>query len=199
VAHHRAFPVAGIILGAGAGTRFGEPKAGARLEDGRRFLDAVCTTARDAGLDPLVAVVPPGMAAPDGVTVVVNPRPEGEQVASLRLALAQLANADSVGAVVWPVDHPFVSLESVLAVVDAARRTGAPVVRPQLEGAHGHPVFFHRDTWRELMTVADGGARAVVHAYGARVAAVAVRDRGVLRDIDHPNDLSSGSMPGPPA
>ena len=137
----------------------------------------------------MVAVLPPGTAAPVGVTVIPNPKPEGEQIASLRLALSQLTNTSSVGAIVWPVDHPFVSLESVLAIIDAAKRSGAPIARPEFEGAHGHPVFFHRDTWRELMTVADGGAREVVHSYGARVATVAVRDRGVLRDIDYPEDL----------
>jgi molybdenum cofactor cytidylyltransferase len=192
MAHNRAFAVAGIILGAGAGTRFGEPKVNAKLTDGRRFLDVVCATARDAGLDPIVAVLPPDSPAPAGVTLVVNPRAEGEQIVSLRLALSQLANTASVGALVWPVDHPFVNLESALAVIDGARRTGAPIARPEFEGEHGHPVFFHRDTWRELLTVADGGARSVVHSYGTRVATIAVRDRGVLRDIDFPDDLQGG-------
>lgn len=185
----RAFPVAGIIVGAGAGKRFGGPKAIALLSDGRRFIDAACDTARDAGLSPVVAVLPPGVAAPTSAINVVNPKADGEQVASLRLGLAQLANTTVVGVVIWPVDHPFVTLESVLAIIDGARRTGAPIVRPQFEGEHGHPVFFHRDTWRELMTVADGGAREVVHAYDSRVAHVDVRDRGVLRDIDLPSDL----------
>ena len=187
--HERAFPVAGIIIGAGAGTRFGGPKAVAKLADGRRFIDAVCESARDAGLSPVVTVLPPGVEAPRETVGVVNPKAEGEQVLSLRLALAQLANHPVIGAVVWPVDHPFVSLETVLAVLDAARRTGAPIVAPVFEGTRGHPVFFHRDTWRELMTVADGGTRAVVRSYGERVATVVVRDRGVLRDIDVPTDL----------
>lgn len=187
----RAFPIAGIIVGAGAGKRFGGPKAIATLSDGRRFVDAAAETARDAGLSPLVTVLPPGVEAPNGAVHVVNARADGEQVVSVRLGLAQLANTTVVGVVVWPVDHPFVTLESVLAVMDGARRTGAPIVRPQFEGEHGHPVFFHRDTWRELMTVADGGARAVVHAYGTRVAHVDVRDRGVLRDIDLPSDLDA--------
>ena len=186
----RAFPVAAIIVGAGAGTRFGEPKAGALLGDGRRFLDAVCATARDAGLDPIVAVLPLTIDTPDGIVKVVNPRPEGEQVASLRLGLARLANTDVVGAVAWPVDHPFVTLESVLAVLDAARRTQAPIVAPSFGGRRGHPVFFHRNTWRELLTVPEGGARAVVHAYGDHVVAVPVPDAGVRRDIDTKDDLT---------
>jgi CTP:molybdopterin cytidylyltransferase MocA len=192
MAHQRAYPVACVILGAGAGKRFGEPKAGALLDDGRRFLDAVCATARDAMLEPIIAVVPPGTKAPGRVIVIENARPEGEQIASLRLALAQLTNTPAVGAIVWPVDHPFVSLESVLAVLDAAKRGNAPVARPEFDGEHGHPVFFHRDTWRELMTVTEGGARAVVHSYGARVATIIVRDDGVVRDIDFPDDMTKG-------
>lgn len=185
----RAFPVAGVIVGAGAGKRFGGPKANAQLSSGERFVDAVCETARNAGLSPLIVVLPPGIVAPAGVTAVVNPNSDGEQVVSIRLGLTQLANQPVDGAVVWPVDHPFVTLESVLAVLDTARRTDARIVAPAFGDAHGHPVFFHRDTWRELLTVADGGARAVVHADASRVAYVNVRDRGVLRDIDLPEDL----------
>lgn len=185
----RVFPVAAVILGAGAGTRFGEPKAGAKLKDGRRFADAICDTARDAQLDPLIVVVPPDFTPPAGATAVMNPRPQGEQIASVRLGITRLANVSCVGAMVWPVDHPFVSLESVLALIDAAQRSGAPIVRPEFKGEHGHPVFFHRDTWRELLTVTSGGAREVVHSYGKRVETVVVRDRGVLRGVNTRADL----------
>ena len=190
----RVFPVGAVIVGAGAGTRFGEPKATALLPDGRRFLDAVCALALAAGCDPVIGVLPPGVPAPDGVQGVVNPRADSEQIASVRLGLARLSNTPCVGALLWPVDHPFVTLETLLAVLDAAQRTGAPIVRPEYgttDGVtHGHPVFFHRDTWRELMTVPEGGARAVVHAYGARAISVPVRDAGVARNIDTRADLA---------
>jgi molybdenum cofactor cytidylyltransferase len=192
----RANPVALVIVGAGAGTRFGGPKAEATLADGVRFLDAIVEIARSAGLDPIVAVLPPGVAAPAGVRVVTNPNPASEQIASARLGLAQLTSAPVTSALLWPVDHPFVRLESVLAILDAARRTGAHIVVPRHDGRRGHPAWFHRDTWRELMTVADGGARAVIRADASRVSEVPVPDRGVLRDIDTPGDLegvASGS------
>ena len=186
----KANPVAVVIIGAGAGTRFGEPKAEALLGDGRRFLDAIIETARNAGLDPIVAVLPPGVTAPPGVRVVVNAKPKSEQIVSARLGLAQLVNAPVSSALLWPVDHPFVALESVLAIMDAARRTNAHVVIPTHESRRGHPAWFHRETWRELMTVADGGARAVIHADPSRVAEVDVPDHGVLRDIDTREDLA---------
>ena len=192
---NRAHPFGCVVLAAGAGTRFGEPKAGALVREGVRFLDAVCEVAHWTGADPSIAVVPPGVVAPPGVRSVVNANAAGEQVASLRLGLAQLTNTPVDGALVWPVDHPFVRGESVLAVLDAAWRTGAPIVLPVHDGRRGHPVWFARDTWRELMTVPSGGARAVVHAYGARVTEVPVLDVGVLRDVDTKADLEA-ARPG---
>jgi molybdenum cofactor cytidylyltransferase len=184
------FPVAVVIVGAGAGTRFGEPKATALLPDGRRFLDAVVEIASAASLAPIVAVLPPGTEAPAGVRVVSNAKPKGEQIESVRLGLSVLSNSPAVGALLWPVDFPFVTLESVLAVLDGARRTSAPIVLPTFDGHRGHPAFFARETWRELMTVSEGGARAVVRSIPQRVAEVAVRDRGVLRDIDTRDQLT---------
>lgn len=186
----KANPVAVVIIGAGAGTRFGGPKAEAMLDDDRRFLDAIVDTAKSAGFEPIVAVLPPGVAAPAGVRVVVNARPASEQIVSARLGLAQLTNAPVSAAVLWPVDHPFVNLESVLAVMDTALRTGAHIVIPMYEKRRGHPTWFHRETWRELMTIPDGGARGVIHADPSRVAEVDVSDRGVLRDIDTRDDLA---------
>lgn len=188
----RRFRFGCVVLGAGAGTRFGGPKALAELPSGERFLDIVVRIAADADADPVIAVVQRGMSVPAPARRVEAGDPAAEQISSLRLGLAQLTNVSVTGALVWPVDHPFVALRSVLAVVDAHQRTGAPIVVPAHEGRRGHPVFFDRETWRELMTVREGGARAVVHGYGDRVLAVETGDVGVLRDIDTRADLAVG-------
>jgi molybdenum cofactor cytidylyltransferase len=155
-------------------------------------VDAVASTARSADLEPIVVVGTPNLLPPPGVRLVVNPDAAGEQIQSLRLGLAQLVNSPVGGAVIWPVDHPFAELASVLGIVDAARRTRAPIVIPVFEGRRGHPVYFSRDIWRELMTVTDGGARAVVRAHAAAVHEVAVEAPGVGRDIDTRADLAAG-------
>ena len=179
-----------VIIGAGAGKRFGGPKALAVLPDGRRFLDAVAETAALARLSPVIAVLPPGVLAPVGVRVVTNSTPESEQIVSLRLGLAQLANTPVAAALVWPVDHPFVLIESILALLDGARRSSASIVVPTHKGRRGHPTFFRRDRWRELMTIENGGARAVVQGPGQRVLEVPVPDAGVLRGINTREDLA---------
>lgn len=192
----RAFPVAAVIVGAGAGRRFGLPKALAQLRDGRRFIDVIADLLGTAGLDPIVAVLPSGVSAPTSTRAVANANPGSEQIVSLRIGLAQLTNSPVIGAVVWPVDHPFVHLESVLALLDGARRSGAHIVIPTHDGRRGHPTFFHREIWRELMTVQSGGARAVIRAAPERVAEIAVPDVGVLRGINAPADLDDASDPG---
>ena len=177
------------MLAAGHGTRFGEPKAQARLASGERFLDAVVRVATEADLSPIVAVVPRGLEAPSPARALVNPNPRSEQAASLRLALASLANDPAEAVCVWPVDHPFVNVLSVLALMDAFKRTHAPVVLPTHEGRRGHPVIFARAVWLELMTTTAGGARTVVHAHAADVAEVPVTDDGVSRAIDVRSDM----------
>ena len=180
-----------MILAAGAGTRFGEPKAGATLESGPRFVDAVVEAARQAGADPIVVVCPPGFEAPPGTVTVVNPDARGEQIASLRLGLARLVSVPVSGALSWPVDHPYVDAASARAVLEAARESKAPIVIPVFQGRRGHPVYFSRDCWRELATVREGGARSVVHAHAADVREVAVDHIGVVRDIDTRADMTN--------
>lgn len=185
----RDIPIACAVLAAGQGQRFGEPKAQARLPSGERFLDAVVRVATEADLSPIVAVVPLGLDAPNPARAVVNPNPRSEQAASLHLALAHLANDPAEAVCVWPVDHPFVHVLSVLALIDGFKRTRAPVVLPVHEGRRGHPVIFARAVWLELMTTTAGGARTVVHAHAADVVEVPVPDDGVTRDIDVRSDM----------
>jgi molybdenum cofactor cytidylyltransferase len=192
----RVVPVACAVLAAGEGTRFGQPKAEATLPSGERFLDAVVRVATESDLRPVLAVVQRGTDVATPARAIINPRPRSEQAASLRLALAALANDPAEAVVVWPVDHPFVHLLSVLALVDAFKRTRAPIVLPVHEGRRGHPVLFARTVWSELMTTTQGGARSVVHAHHADVLEVPVPDEGVTRDIDTRSDMpQSGGRP----
>lgn len=79
--------VAAVILAAGASTRFGSTKQLASLGTGT-MLSAVSGIAHRAGLEPVIAVVPLGMAVPSDVIAEVNPRPAAGLSHSLRLGLA---------------------------------------------------------------------------------------------------------------
>jgi CTP:molybdopterin cytidylyltransferase MocA len=177
-----------VIPAAGAGVRFGAPKASAEIEPGVRFLDRVVALAVESGADPVVAVVAPGVRVPSPA-LSVDGSAKGDQLASLRRGLARLASTSVRGTLLWPVDHPYVAVTTARALIDGHRRSGSPIVVPIFEGRRGHPVLFARETWLDLMTAADGGARSVVQRYGALVLEVAVDDPNVLRDVDTRADL----------
>ena len=177
-----------VIPAAGEGKRFGHPKAEVELEAGVRFLDRVIGLAAACGAQPIVAVVRPGVLVP-APAVPVDGAATGDQIGSIRRGLARLASTGATSTLVWPVDHPYVAVATASAVVDGFRRSGAPIVVPIFQGRRGHPVLFARETWLDLMTAADGGARSVVHRHGSAVLEVEVDDPNVLRDVDTRADL----------
>lgn len=197
--------VVGVILAAGASSRMGRRKPFLPI-GGDTFLTRVCRTLLEAGTDDLVVVAGPEHAAvADAVRaaglrarVVENARRDEGQLSSLLVGLA-VADRPGVDAIlVHLVDAPLVRPETVHAVLEAFRRTQAPIVRPEVGGRHGHPVLFSRRVFDDLRRADPAvGAKAVVHAHAAEVCSVPVDDEGAWRDFDTPDDLARLSGPGP--
>jgi nicotine blue oxidoreductase len=177
--------VAGVVLAAGAGTRFGGPKALVRL-DGRRLVDRAVATLRRGGCSPVVVVQ--GAAVLDDVdaTVLDNRDWATGMGSSLRVALRHLAAdapvADAPGlgaagpgdagpeappdpvehqaapitaAVVLLVDTPWVGDEAV-ARLAAAAADGCAAAQATYAGRPGHPVLLARRTWDDVAATAAG-------------------------------------------
>jgi CTP:molybdopterin cytidylyltransferase MocA len=190
--------VVGVILAAGASTRMGRPKL--FLPIGRdTFLTRVGRTLIEAGVDDLVVVAGPEHAAAAEALraaglparVVENRSRDDGQLSSVLVGLA-VADRPGVDAILAHlVDAPLVRPETVRAVLEAFRRTQAPVVRPVVSGRHGHPVLFSRRVFDDLRRADPSiGAKAVVRAHGAEVCDVPVDDAGACEDIDTPEDLA---------
>ena len=178
--------VAGLVLAAGRSERMGEPKPLLEIE-GRTFLRATVETLREGGCRGVTVVVgspDAASAARSAGAAVVQGRPAGEQIDSLRAGLDVLP--DDVDAVaVLPVDHPRVRPATVGTLIGAWRAEPAAIVRPVHGGRPGHPTLFPRRVWAALRDPdLPRGARSVVDA--ERVVDVPVDDPGVLVDIDTP-------------
>jgi CTP:molybdopterin cytidylyltransferase MocA len=187
--------ICGIVLAAGRSRRMGEPKALLVARD-ETFLQHAINALREGGCAYVVVVtarlddetarqIAEEAAALDA-GIAVNPAAESEQVDSLRIGLRSLP-PEAEAAVVAPVDVPDVSGALVRAVIDAHRRTGAPIALPAHDGRHGHPVLFARRVFAELMRPElPQGARTVIHAHAADLAEVPVE---VLPpDLDTPEE-----------
>ena len=175
---------AAVILAAGASTRFGSPKQGVRIA-GRTMLEMVVETARGAGLDPVVTVVPPWLSAPAGVVSVPNAEPEAGMARSLRLGLAAVPR-DVDGAAILLGDEPLMGAESLLEVLVAAAN-GASIVAARSASRLGPPVYLRRDRFGLAdAAVADHGLGPLLRGLPGLVT-VTLGSEPV--DVDTPADL----------
>ena len=179
---------AAVILAAGASTRFGTLKQLARLGD-RTMLETVVELARDAGLAPLITVVPPGLALPSGVTRVVNADPDAGLSRSLRMGLAAVP-VDVGTAVILLGDQPTVAAGTLAALLEVAAVTQRPVVAAHADGRIGPPVVLAR----AVFALADGasgdeGLRRILEEHTDLLATVEVGEHAP--DVDTPSDLAA--------
>ncbi|HET6998998.1 MAG TPA: nucleotidyltransferase family protein [Solirubrobacterales bacterium] len=184
--------IAGIVLAAGGGRRFGGHKQLAEL-DGRPLLEHALRAMAAAPLDRVFVVLGADAAEvqrqvdPHGAEPVFCDGWEDGMSTSLRTGVdaADAAGADAV--VIALGDQPRLSPRAVGRLIDA--RGEAAALRASYGGIAGHPVLLERKLFslvRELH--GDDGARAVLVAYRARK--VACDDLGSPFDVDTPADLA---------
>ncbi len=107
---------------------------------------------------------------------------------SLRMGL-KAVGPDAEAALVVLGDQPYVSDATIDALVDAYRASRAKVVAPVFQGHRGNPILFDRSLFRQIMKLrGDRGAKSVVEGNADSLLEVEVDDRGILLDIDTPED-----------
>jgi len=199
--------VAGVLLAAGEGSRFGRPKALVEL-DGQTLAERGVTLLRAGGTDPVLIVT--GAAQVDlgpehQARTVYNGEWRTGMGSSLRAALRALTELETppeVGAVVVALaDQPLVGAAAVGRLI-AAYQAGAGVAVAAYAGRPRNPVLLAREHWPEVIATATGdqGARAFLRARPELVTLVECGDTGRPDDIDTPADLEhiAVSRPGPP-
>lgn len=186
--------MAGLVLAAGAGRRYGRPKALVAYQ-GRLLVDRAVDTLRRSGCAPVVVVL--GAAADQvratadlaGATVVVNPHWDTGMGSSLRSGLAALAGSPAVAVVVLLVDMPGVTPEAVRRVAALATPGALAMGGYGADGRRrGHPVLLGRDHWAGVAEAAtgDAGARAYLRRHDSLVQVVPCGDVSDDRDLDVP-------------
>ena len=163
--------VAGLVLAAGAGRRYGMPKALVEYE-GSLLVERAVRTAR-AVCDPVLVVL--GAQAADvwaradlaGATVLVNADWASGMASSLRTGL------DGVRG--WPerIDAALILLVDMPGMTPAALQRIAGQASPDAlavatyDGVRGHPVLLGREHWAGVAETATGdeGARRYLAAH----------------------------------
>ena len=162
--------VVGLLLAAGAGERFGGPKALARDDDGTSWLLRSVQALRPCAEVVVVLGAEAEQAAallPMSVSRLrADDWAEG-MGASLRAGLQVLGPTDHDAALVSLVDLPDVDA-AVVARLLAAVSGPDVLARAAYDGVPGHPVLIGRDHWAGVVATATGdrGARDYLAAHG---------------------------------
>jgi nicotine blue oxidoreductase len=175
--------IAGVLLAAGAGVRYGTPKV---IAAQGQWLRSAVKALSGGGCDDVVVVL--------GAAVVDVPAPARPVIAedwqrgmgaSLRAGLAAVPDADY--AVVLTVDTPDIGADVVGRLVDAGRSSQSGIARATYAGRPGHPVVVARRHWPALLETLQGdeGARRFL-ASRPDVVVVDCADLATGLDIDTP-------------
>ena len=179
----RAPVVAGVLLAAGAGRRYGKPKV---LVDG--WLTAAVTALRDGGCDHIVLVLGAAVvAAPAGVMAVTAPQWQNGLSASVRAGLEQAARLRADYAVLHVIDTPDVGAAVVDRVIQCALASRSGLARAVFGDRPGHPVVIAKQHWPEVLDKLSGDQGAGGYLRSARdVENVDCADLASGRDHDEP-------------
>ena len=184
--------VVGILLAAGSGRRFGAPKLLHPLPNGEPIAVAAARTLIQA-LPNSIAVVKPGDHAliqalsQTGLLIVENPQADEGMGTSLAAGISAATGAS--GWLIALADMPWVQPATISAIVDRMNN-GASIVAPVYKEQRGHPVGFCSRWLQPLRGLSgDKGARDVITNNPDELELLVTDDAGVLKDIDHPQDL----------
>ena len=183
-----------VVPAAGSAERFGGKKL---LEpiDGEPLLDRTISALLDGGVSQVIVVVGPDATelqrdvnafSDPRVWPVVNPDPSRGMFSSLQ---AGMAEAEGDALVVLPADMPFVQSGTVAVLLDVFASRPA-IVSPKYHGKRGHPVVLPPSV-RDEIRAADPALTLhdILKRHPDIRADVDVEDRGVVRDVDRPEDL----------
>ncbi|MGA2624493.1 MAG: nucleotidyltransferase family protein [Bacteroidota bacterium] len=186
--------VSAVVLAAGSSQRMGSPKALLKIGE-ETFFQHIVEVLHSARIIDVVAVL--GFEAEkitkhlgqfDG-RIVLNEHWQKGQLSSITAGLDALDSQNIQAAMICPVDHPLISQSLIVDLLQAFWKSQKRIVVPTYKSRRGHPVIIERSLFNDLRTAPpEEGARSVIHRYPGDVVEVPTEEKGVVTNIDTPED-----------
>jgi molybdenum cofactor cytidylyltransferase len=187
--------ISALLLAAGKGERMGEVKQLLSLGE-KRMVEASLANLQGSRCDEIIVVI--GFAAEEirplvegkeRVKIVINPQFAEGMNTSIHQGL-QALNPRATGILIALADQPFIPSEVIDKLIEGFQTGVQGIVLPVYEGKRGHPVILDRKKYEEelLELHGDVGGKEIVGKHPEDVLEVAVASKGVVIDIDAPED-----------
>jgi molybdenum cofactor cytidylyltransferase len=189
---------AGIILAAGASTRFGQPKQLLRLKD-RYLIEWVLDAALDSELSRIILVL--GYAHQKiqqalgkklrhaKLQIEVNPHYQKGQSHSLQVGLSSVIN--TFPAVMFLLaDQPLVDAATINCLLNQFWSANKDICVPTFHGKRGNPSIFSQKFYKPIMEIkGDVGARQIIKTHPEQVLEIEIKNSLFFSDVDTPEDF----------
>ncbi len=186
-------PVPGIILAAGKSLRMGKNKLLLPFR-GKPILQHVIDAALQSSLSPLILVLGSDSDAIRSnvdlrnISVIENKDFSCGYGSSLQVGLRALSDS-CAGAMFLLGDQPLLTAQTIEALLLAFQKEPERWVAPSWNGQRGNPVITPASWFDRIFALkGDTGPREHLKEPSARLKLVDVDDRGVVFDIDSPED-----------
>lgn len=133
---------------------------------------------------------------PENVELVIASEARFGLSQSLRAGVKQSLREPWI--VVGLMDMPYVTLQTLKSLAERMENTKASIIRPRFRKQYGNPVGFKQECYSDLCELTgDQGARTLFSTGKFEIDALEVDDRGILIDIDTPDQLDESANLAP--
>lgn len=188
-----ASKITGVLLAAGASTRFGGNKLLCALDDGKTIIERSAQNLAAVISDLIIVNDPQNQALTQHLKTLdfsfVNNHQATRGIGtSIACGVKAMKHSDA-----WLIvlgDMPFIKPQSIAKIAQALV-AGDKIVAPYYHGQRGHPVGFSRDYYSQLSSLdRDAGARNIIKDNQNNLTTIEINDPGICMDVDRRSDLN---------
>lgn len=179
-----------LLLSAGFSSRFGSPKALARL-NGRTLIEHLQELLLSTQLLEIIIVlghdaerIKPFLFKHKRIKVVYNKDYKFGQTSSFKCGLKDLDD-QTIGILLFPVDYPLIKNQTVDTLINCFEEKKPAVLIPSYQDKKGHPPILDAGLKNELLVLEDSmGVNTVIHRHADDVIVLPVGDAGVIKSFN---------------
>ncbi len=209
-----------ILLSAGLSSRFKSPKALARLPDEKTVIERIqqqlllskvneIIVVLGAHLNEIKPYIYPsapslqnveqnlkitnpfslGILKHKAIKIVYNKDHNFGQTASFKVGLQNISS-ESTGIMLFPIDYPVVSLETIDDLVSFFLKNTPLILIPSFHNKKGHPPVFHTKLKNEFLDLNNAeGLNSIARDHQKDVTLLPVDDAGVIKSFNTKEEL----------
>ena len=183
-----------ILLSAGLSSRFGSPKALAKINQ-KTIVEHIQTTLIEASVGEIVVVlgaqadqIKPFILKHKRIKFVYNKDYNFGQTSSFKIGLENISKK-SLGVMLLPVDYPLVKVETIQRLSDFFLNEMPTILLPVFNNKKGHPPIFHSKLTKEFLALDNSlGINTIIHEHPETIL-LPVQDSGVTKTFNTPEEF----------